>query len=116
MEEYRFKNSWICTSNGVIQEEEKYQYKEGSYIKDVQLLSVIEDGEWWQFKLLFLEDSRVNTVSFHKDAQNIGFMGMWRLYDQDTFDIEKAGNYKRELAEKSKNAKFTRLDINFDEL
>jgi hypothetical protein len=99
----------------VLQEGENYQYKEGSYIRDVQLISVVEEEEWWQFKLLFLEESRVDTINFHKEAEGIAFMSMWIIYDQGTFDIEKAEQDRRELTEKAKDVKLSRLDIDFDE-
>ena len=79
--------STICTRNYIITIGEEYQYKEGHMLERI----IIEDISFRHFfiyvKVHFIEMDRTITVSHV--MKNMGYMGMWRIWDKDHFDIEE---------------------------
>ena len=109
---YQFKDySYIATIDNNVEEGLKYQYKEGSFIKEVQLLKVEEQDDEWEFELLFIEDNRKSIVRFSKHAVNTGYSGMWRLVDNHSYDLKEVEAYRKRMAEKIKEYDIPKLEI-----
>lgn len=115
MEEYRFKASTIATKGGKLTIGGTYQFKEGSYIRDIQLQNIIETESEWQFNIFIKQEESEATVSFVKRSENTAFHGIWKIVDAGTYDVEKAIAYRKKLEEKVDNAMFTKLHIDLDE-
>ncbi len=88
----KFDHEQICTKNNEIEVGKQYQYKEGSAIVGVKLISDNSDKEFIGFTVKVVEpigDSFKVGELFDVTAKrgHYAFSGMWRLYDSGTYMI-----------------------------
>ena len=91
---FRVNTSSICTKNDIISIGQEYQYKEGSTLERIILEDIYFKEFFIYVRVNFFELGRTITCS-HVMKQS-GYMGMWRIWDKDYYDIEE---WKRDYCE-----------------
>jgi hypothetical protein len=90
---FKINHYTICTKDHTITVGWEYQYKEGSMLER----AVIEDISFRKFFLelkIYLPDNGRRFTCSHLFV-NIGYSGMWRIWDKGNYDIDE---WKRERA------------------
>jgi hypothetical protein len=85
---FRVNLSHICTTDNIIAEDQEYQYKEGRYVKKVIIESIRFRNFFITLGIYLVDENRRFTCESR--FINIGYSGMWRIYDKDTYDLEKS--------------------------
>ncbi len=78
---YCIEHVCICTSGHKIQEGKEYLFMEGSVKELVVIEKIKYDEDGLRLELFFVNRGRATSVH-HRD-KNIGFLGMWRIFDKD---------------------------------
>ena len=96
-------HSFIATTNSILTIGQNYDYTEGSTLHHVQLLTITETDNEWRFQLQSIESGKTFVAGFAKDAENIGYGGMWRLCDYGSVENrrEKIKNHLKRIEERN---------------
>jgi len=84
---FRIDQFIVCTSDQTITIGGEYQYREGSMLER----AIIEDISFSKFFIelkIFLPDEGRRFTCCHRFV-NIGYSGMWRIWDKGYYDIEE---------------------------
>ncbi|NLH57376.1 MAG: hypothetical protein GX467_11080 [Rikenellaceae bacterium] len=82
---FRLKCSNICTENETLTIGEEYQFREGSCLERVIVEKIYFKKFILHVNLFFIDENR-HLHCFHT-LNTGGYMGMWRIWDIDTYDI-----------------------------
>ena len=85
---FRVKLSHICTTDNIIATGQEYQYKEGKYVEKIIIESIRVRGFYITIEVFLVDENRRFTCESR--FVDFGYTGMWRIYDKDTYDIERA--------------------------
>lgn len=88
----RIETGNICTTGDIITIGCDYHYREGGRIERVRLLDIRFRKFFLHARLYFIDHERIITCT-HLMC-NAGYMGMWRLWDNNHFDLEE---YRRNM-------------------
>ncbi len=84
---YRVNNSSICTNNNTITKGGEFQYKEGRFVERAIIENISFKNYFMTLEIFLIDKDRRFTCETR--FINIGYSGMWRIWDAGTYDIEK---------------------------
>ena len=88
---FSINHSTICTKDHTITVGDEYQYREGSMLERAVIEDIAFRKLFLELKIYLPDEGRRFTCSHL--LVNIGYSGMWRIWDKGHYDIDE---WKRE--------------------
>ena len=96
---FRVNNSTICTNNNIITKGGEYQYREGSFVERAIIENISFKDFFMTLDIFLIDEDR--RVTCETRFINIGYHGMWRIWDAGTYDIEKSRQHRNRPIDRS---------------